>query len=77
LLKQRIVSNIFDDGFPVFILYFLQTSIIFCLLDSKIGSCCVEILNDGGKKTKPLKSKFTGIRKYVSLNVKFVKTVHL
>ena len=66
------VSKISEDGFPVFILYFLQTSIIFCLLDSKIASCSVEILNDGGKKIKPLKLKLTRIHKYLSLKIEYV-----
>ena len=56
-LKQRTLWKIFEEGFPVFILYFLQTSFIFCLLNSKIASEFVDSLFEGfgGKKIKSLK----------------------
>ena len=55
-LKQRTLLKIFGEGLPVFILYFLQTSVIFRFLNSKTASWFVESLSEGfgGKKIKSL-----------------------
>ena len=55
-LKQRTLLKIFGEGLPVFILYFLQTSVIFRFLNSNIASWFVESLSEGfgGKKIKSL-----------------------
>lgn len=57
LLKQRMLSKMFDKGFPVFILYFLQTSVTFSFLNSNNFSTSIDLsdIDFCETETKPLK----------------------
>ena len=54
------LSKMFDKGFPVFILYFLQTSVTFSFLNSNNYSTSVDVsdLDFGETETKPLKYNY-------------------